>query len=100
MEIKLTRYTPTTEQEEIFRKQQEIINDISMKMAKQIDDKLKQITLTYAVPPIKGEITKGKCVWRGLRLFSQNTFEYTKHWVEQRGVRIGEEIVIDYKIKL
>lgn len=47
---------------------------------------------TMAEPPIKGEITKGKLRWRGIRIILQEDgFKYTK-WLEQRGKQIGPKI--------
>lgn len=69
----------------------EITNDITYEHEKWV----KNILLNYATPPIKGEITKGKLKWRGIRLCIQNNyFDGTKEWVEQRGVKIGEEFII------
>ena len=46
-----------------------------------------------AEPPIKGEITKGKVRWRGIRIVQCNDgFKYTK-WLEQRGKQISPKIV-------
>jgi hypothetical protein len=100
MGISLSRYKPTPEEEKMYGIQNQIVNDVVKQMSKTLDDELKDIVLTYAIPPIKGEITAGKIKWRGIRLCNQNTFEYTKTWVEQRGVRIGREIIINYNIKL
>jgi hypothetical protein len=51
---------------------------------------------TMAEPPIKGEITKGKVRWRGIRIVQQNDdgFKYTK-WLEQRGKQISPKIVFE-----
>lgn len=50
---------------------------------------------TMAEPPIKGEITKGKVRWRGIRIVQQNdSFKYTK-WLEQRGKQISPKIVFE-----
>ena len=50
---------------------------------------------TMAEPPIKGEITKGKVRWRGIRIVHQNDgFKYTK-WLEQRGRKISPKIVFE-----
>lgn len=50
---------------------------------------------TMAEPPIKGEITKGKVRWRGIRIVHQNDgFKYTK-WLEQRGKQISPKIVFE-----
>lgn len=49
--------------------------------------------MTMAEPPIKGEITRGKLKWRGIRIVQQNDgFKYTK-WLEQRGKQISPKIV-------
>ena len=46
-----------------------------------------------AEPPIKGEITKGKVKWRGIRIVQYNDgLKYTK-WLEQRGKQISPKIV-------
>lgn len=46
-----------------------------------------------AEPPIKGDITKGKVRWRGIRIVQYNDgFKYTK-WLEQRGRQISPKIV-------
>lgn len=48
---------------------------------------------TMAEPPIKGEITRGKVKWRGIRIIQQNDgFKYTK-WLEQRGKQISPKII-------
>ena len=48
-----------------------------------------------AEPPIKGEITKGKIQWRGIRIVQHNDgFKYTK-WLEQRGKQISPKIIFD-----
>ena len=48
-----------------------------------------------AEPPIKGEITKGKVKWRGIRIVQYNDgFKYTK-WLEQRGKQISPKIIFD-----
>lgn len=48
---------------------------------------------TMVDPPIKGEITKGKVKWRGIRIVQYNDgFKYTK-WLEQRGKQISPKIV-------
>jgi hypothetical protein len=55
---------------------------------------------TMAEPPIKGEITKGKVRWRGIRIVQQNDggFKYTK-WLEQRGKQISPKIVFEGTIE-
>lgn len=54
---------------------------------------------TMSEPPIKGEITKGKIRWRGIRVVQQNNgFKYTK-WLEQRGKQISPKIIFEGIIK-
>lgn len=47
-----------------------------------------------AIPPIKGEITKSKIRWRGIRIINKNNFGQSETWLEQRGIRISEIIII------
>lgn len=55
---------------------------------------------TTAKPPIKGEITKGKVRWRGIRIVWQNDgLKYTK-WLEQRGKQISPKIVFTDTIRI
>lgn len=100
--VKLTRFSPELDSDILknHELEKQIICDVSTKMAKAIDDEMIKILRTYAVPPIKGEITAGKVKWRGIKMCNQNTFEYSKTWLEQRGVKIGKEIVINYKLNL
>lgn len=41
--------------------------------------------LSYATPPIKGEVTKGKLRWRGIKFVIRGLEER----IEQRGKQIG-----------
>ena len=54
--------------------------------------------LKLVVPKIKGEITKGKLKWRGIKLIEINDINGTTKWIEQRGKQIGERL--EYKIIL
>lgn len=60
------------------------------------DEEIFTIALrTMAEPPIKGEITRGKVRWRGIRIVQYNDgFKYTK-WLEQRGKQISPKIVFE-----
>ena len=49
---------------------------------------------TNAEPPIKGEITKGKITWRGIKLIRQEVGFDTHSWLEQRGKRISKKFII------
>ena len=55
-----------------------------------------------AIPPIKGEMTKGKVRWRGLRMMHRGTGAdgFTETWIEQRGKRITPIIRNEYSYEL
>ncbi len=53
---------------------------------------------TMAVPPIKGEITKGKLTWRGIRLIRQQVGFDSYSWLEQRGKQISPKFHIEAKL--
>jgi len=57
---------------------------------------LEYVLRNLAVPIIKGDITKGKLKWRGIRLVNQKTLISNRFWVEQRGKRISSIIVNEY----
>lgn len=76
---------------------QNIGNKLVTEMTKRHDDAMREIVMTYAEPPIKGEITKGKLRWRGLRMFTQNEIHKTTTWIEQRGKQIGPKHTFEIK---
>ncbi len=51
-----------------------------------------------AEPPIKGEITKGKLRWRGIRLIRQQIGLDSYSWLEQRGKQISPKFYIEAKL--
>jgi len=53
---------------------------------------------TMAEPPIKGEITKGKIQWRGIRLIRQQVGLESYSWLEQRGKQISPKFHIESKL--
>jgi hypothetical protein len=53
---------------------------------------------TTAEPPIKGEITKGKLTWRGIRLVRQQIGFDSYSWLEQRGKQISPKFHIQAKL--
>lgn len=55
-----------------------------------------------AVPRLKGELTKGKVRWRGLRVIHKGTGAdgFTETWIEQRGERITPIIRNEYMYQL
>lgn len=68
-----------------------ILKDIQNKH----DEILETALRTMAEPPIKGEITKGKIRWRGIRLCTQNDGLKSYTWLEQRGRLISPTITIE-----
>jgi hypothetical protein len=83
---------------EIQNTQESIVVNVSKQMTDLMDQKLRE-TLKDVVPPIKGEITKGKLRWRGLRLIQKDEPNGRAFWIEQRGKLIGERHLILYPWK-
>jgi hypothetical protein len=54
----------------------------------------------FANPPIKGEITKGKIRYRGIKIVQVNNGFQIIKWLEQRGKEISPKIVINFNINL
>lgn len=68
---------------------EDMMADIISKQMKATNDTLEKYCRMFAAPKIKGEFTKGKMNWRGLRLVKQNLgLEGDRLWIEQRGKRI------------
>lgn len=73
--------------------EKEIVKQLTKKIAEREDEYIKYILYTYAQPLIKGNLTKGKLKWRGIKMIIQQTnFGYEK-WIEQRGVMLGDKII-------
>lgn len=53
---------------------------------------------TMAEPPIKGEITKGKVKWRGIRIVQYNDGLKCIKWLEQKGKQISPKIIFTVSI--
>ena len=72
------------------------IRDVVCHQEKILKDSLRE----NAIPPITGEITKGKLLWRGIRLVqTQHTIPWGgSRWLEQRGKRISPIIRYDVSI--
>ena len=71
----------------------DVISHFISEQQKKEEDIFTSALRIMAEPPIKGEITKGKVRWRGIRIVQYNDgFEYTK-WLEQRGKQISPKIV-------
>lgn len=59
-------------------------------------NELLETAIRLSEPPIKGEITKGKVKWRGLKIVYKNTFNNLESWVEQRGVKISPSFIVTF----
>jgi len=67
-------------------------------MQKQEEEIFTTALRTMAEPPIKGEITKGKITWRGIRLARQQVGFDSYSWLEQRGKQISPKFHIEAKL--
>tara|TARA_B110000114_G_scaffold168507_1_gene191517 strand:+ start:421 stop:741 length:321 start_codon:yes stop_codon:yes gene_type:complete len=67
-------------------------------MQKQEEELFTTALRTMAEPPIKGEITKGKITWRGIRIIRQQVGFDTYSWLEQRGKQISPKFHIEAKL--
>jgi translation initiation factor 2B subunit (eIF-2B alpha/beta/delta family) len=67
-------------------------------MQKQEEELFTTALRTIAEPPIKGEITKGKITWRGIRLIRQQVGFDSYSWLEQRGKQISPKFHIEAKL--
>lgn len=56
-----------------------------------LENKMIEDAAKNCIPPIKGEITKGKIKWRGMKLVCCEL----NSWIEQRGVRVSPILTID-----
>lgn len=75
---------------------QNAINDLLRKLSKEMDNHVASIVRKNVTPPIKGEITSGKLRWRGVKLTVQRDSMFsTTYRVTQRGVQVGESILIE-----
>ena len=75
--------------------QQSIIEDA----IKKENDYFEKYIRENATPKIKGEITKGKLKWRGIKLCVFNGhYEGTMKWVTQRGNQISPKLIISFKV--
>ena len=77
----------------------DIINQFISDIVKKQNQIFMAALRTMAVPIIKGEITKGKLKWRGIRLCKLNDPLKYIVWLEQRGKQISPKIIVDYSIK-
>jgi hypothetical protein len=78
-------------------KMQSLMSEITSKVVKQIDEKLRECFEPYLREAgIKGEITKGKIKWRGIKLKVQNDLGSCKYQLCQRGVDISPVFTFEF----
>jgi len=68
-------------------KTEELYEQMQADIVKQFNKSFKETILQHAEPKIKGDITKGKLKWRGIKYINQP--EKNLVWIEQRGKQIG-----------
>lgn len=79
----------------------EIVNQLQKRMLSSIDDWLIIQCRKHVKPPIKGELTKGKLRWRGVQGVCEIIDSHTnKHYLLQRGNKIGDELIIKWGIEI
>jgi hypothetical protein len=72
-----------------------IVNKFIQEQLKKEEEIFTSALRIMAEPPIKGDITKGKVRWRGIRIVQHNDgFKYKK-WLEQRGKQISPTIIFN-----
>jgi hypothetical protein len=67
-------------------------------MQKQEEELFTTALRIMAEPPIKGEITKGKITWRGIKLIRQHIGFDTYSWLDQRGKQISPKFHTEVKL--
>jgi len=74
---------------------QDIVREYAISFYAKKRDLFTRALRENAKPPIKGEITKGKLRWRGIRqVHDSQTGEV---WLSQRGTPISDKIKFEFK---
>jgi len=76
----------------------DIVNQYIDLILKKEDEVFMESLRTMINPPIKGEITKNKLKWRGVKLIQENDYFKSVRWLEQRGKQISPKIVINCEL--
>jgi len=76
---------------ECFGEIKKINESLMSKMMHEKEAFFKDAILKNAIPPIKGEITKGKLKYRGIKIISQQIDGRNYSWVEQKGEKISDK---------
>ena len=74
-----------------------ITEKLNLEILKNQDDIFKESLMNLVEPPIKGEITKGKLKWRGVRFIQQKVGLNYCSWLEKRGKQITPKLYIEYE---
>jgi hypothetical protein len=95
-ESKFISHIPKPDQSNISKMQ----NDIIDLMMLSIDNDLFEFFNPYLrATGIKGEITKGKIKWRGIKMISHLGFDFTNYQLFQRGKKISPVYRVNYRIE-
>lgn len=85
-----------SEFEKEAEKMQSLMSDFTLKMMEQTNEKLWSFFEPYLREAgIKGEITKGKIKWRGIKLKVQHDLGSSKYQLNQRGVDISPVFTVE-----
>ena len=76
----------------------QVTQNLVDEIRKQEDELFEFCLRTMANPPIKGEITKGKLKWRGIKLIRTHVGFDSYSWLEQRGEQISPKFHIEAKL--
>ena len=80
---------------------QELQSDIIDKMMEKLDREMQDFFLPYfRQAGIKGEITKGKVRWRGIKMIVKGDNLKTSYQLIQRGELISPKFVVDMQSKI
>ena len=84
--------------ENLSNLQDTIIKDLISTIQKKEEEIFMEGLRLFAEPPIKGEITKGKIKWRGIRIVRQYVGLDSYSWLEQRGKQISHKFHVSATI--
>ena len=98
-DVSCSFFTPEFETE--ADKMQPLMSDITLKMKEQTHKELWSFFEPYLRGAgIKGEITKGKIKWRGIKLKVQYDLGSIKYQLSQRGVDISPLLTVEFGLSL
>lgn len=93
---KIATYTtefPAYSDSQIFDLTEQYVNKQAELISKKIDQYFEPYLLKTG---IKGEITKGKLRWRGIKLHIYSGVDYRCYQLVQRGVKISPRLKVDF----